>query len=235
MQKQIDIAGLEQPVILARRKGVKHLRISIKNDGVVRVSVPYGVPEFIAKQFVLKKTDWINQHVKPSAQMYDKLHVGKHHRLIVDSTSSRRSHTKISSNEIIVKLPDTMDVNSNEAQTIIKKACDKALLIEAEKLLPQRLKTLSDKHNIPYKNYHVKKLKSRWGACDNHNNITLNTYLIQLDWALIDYVICHELSHTIHLHHQPSFWKQVKELYPDYKYAKKQLKTKPTDIFATQF
>lgn len=235
MQKQIIIAGLEQPVIIARRKGVKNLRISIKSDGVVRVSVPYGVPEFLAKQFLAKKIDWINKHLKPMTYIYDGFHIGKHHRLIVGTTSAARPHTKIIDNEIIIKLPINIDIKSTKAQDIIKKACDKALLVEAEQLLPQRLQALSIKHGIPYKNHHIKKLKSRWGACDNRNNITLNTYLIQLDWALIDYVICHELSHTIHHHHQPSFWKQVEILYPDYKNSKKLLKTKPTDIFATEF
>ncbi len=81
----------------------------------------------------------------------------------------------------------------------------------------------------------VKKLKSRWGACDNRNNLSFNTYLIQLEWELIDYVICHELAHTLHHHHQASFWELVEQLYPTYKNARKILKTKQTDIIPTNF
>ena len=235
MQKSILIDGLEHPVILSRRKGTRNIRLSIKSDGVVSVSVPYGVPEILARKFVENKAEWILKHHKPASLISDSAHIGKNHTLIILPSKTEKHSTRVTNTEIIIKLPDSLSSTSVMAQKIIKQACEKALLQESKILLPQRLEQLSKKHGISYKSCSVKKLKSRWGSCDNFNNIALNIYLIQLDWTLIDYVICHELTHTIHHHHQTSFWDYLSEIYPDYKNARKTIKAKPTDILQTNY
>ena len=236
MQKNIDIDGLDRPVLLARRKGSRNIRISIKNDGEVRLNVPYGVPEVTARKFLASKIDWIKKH-QPQKQppILDSAHIGKGHRLEVLFTDADRHTTKIATTTIRVTLPATVDATSQEAQTIIKKACDKALLAEASNLLPQRLSYLSEKHGIRYNACSVKKLKSRWGACDQKKNISLNIYLVQLEWDLIDYVICHELAHTIHHNHQSEFWELVEKIYPDHLQARKRLKTMSTHAMPTYY
>lgn len=235
MLKTIEIDGIDVPVVLSRRKGTRSLRIAIKSDGSVRLSVPYGVPELFAKRFLIQKQAWIRDHLKIQPVILDGAHIGKNHQLTVKRTTAARSHTKVTGTEIFVTLPLDVEVHHTDAQKTIRKACEKALLLEAEALLPQRLETLSKQFNVPYTSCSVKKLKSRWGACDSLNNISFNTYLVQLDWILIDYVICHELAHTVHHHHQESFWQLVGAMYPKYKTARKLLKTKPTDIFPTIF
>lgn len=235
MQKSISIEGLNYPIIIARRKGARSLRLTIKSDGKVRLTIPYGVPEFLAKKFITSKIDWIQEHQQLNALLEDQVHIGKNHRLHILSTESSRSHSKVTDTAIIVHVPEKFDYNSKEAQGMVAKACEKALLQEAEKLLPQRVEYISTKYGISYTSISVKKLKSRWGACDSHNNLVLNTYLVQLDWNLIDYVITHELAHTRHHHHQKSFWNEVETHCPDYKNLRKELKIKKTSIVPTHY
>lgn len=40
---------------------------------------------------------------------------------------------------------------------------------------------------------------------------------------VIDYVIIHELVHTVHKNHSENFWNAVEVIMPDYKKAKKWL------------
>ena len=47
---------------------------------------------------------------------------------------------------------------------------------------------------------------------------------MQLPWALIDYVLLHELSHTKALHHGPDFWKVFEAVLPGAKQRRKELK-----------
>lgn len=235
MLKTISIEGLDTPVILARRKGTRNLRLSIKNDGSIRLSVPYGIPEFMAKRFAAERLAWIQKHQKPRIIILEGAHIGKNHRLVIEQTTATQIRSRVTATEIKIMLPPGASVEDAEVQTRIKRACDKALLAEATALLPQRLAHISKLHALPYRSCTAKKLKSRWGACDNYGNITLNHYLIQLDWPLIDYVLCHELAHTVHHHHQPTFWQLVEKLCPDYKARRKLLKTKPTDIIPTTF
>jgi predicted metal-dependent hydrolase len=235
MQKTVQIDGLDAPVLLTRRKGSRSIRISVKSDGAVRVNVPFGVPEFVAKRFVQQKITWIQAHQKPTEQLNTRSRIGKHHTLYVRHGATTRNQTKVTQSEVIVTLKNGLDEQSDEAQKVIKKACEKALTAEAEQLLPLRVAEIAAKFGIAYAGCSIQKLKSRWGACDNRNNLSFNCYLMQLDWVLIDYVICHELAHTIHHHHQPTFWEFVEKLYPKYKTARKVLKTKRTDVVATYF
>lgn len=232
MRKTITIDGLAVPVILARRKGTRSVKLSISSDGRVRLSVPYGIPELAAKKFAASKVEWIKAHMKSRTELSSGMRIGKSHTLFVEHADISRPSSKISPIGIRVRLPLATDVHGDEAQDIIRKACEKALLQAATHLLPQRVKDLSLKHGITYRSLSVKKLKSRWGACDSLNNLSLNCYLIQLEWALIDYVICHELAHTIEHNHSDKFWDIVAHMQPHHKELRAELKSKPTDIIA---
>jgi predicted metal-dependent hydrolase len=235
VNKTIQIAGIERPITLTRRKGSRSIRISIKSDGSIRVNVPYGVPEFVARKFVSNKAEWIKQHSRQEVQIGHGMRIGKNHQLQIVQGNNSRSRTVVSDTEILIVLRSGSDIQSEESQKTIKSACEKALKQQAERLLPQRVQYLSDKFGIPYNSCKIQKLKSRWGACDRLNNLSFNSYLMQLDWILIDYVICHELAHTIHHHHQESFWHFVEKLYPKYRTARKILKTKRTEVTVGDF
>lgn len=229
------INALEREVSFAKRKGTKHIKLSIKTDGSLRVSVPYGVPQIVAEKFMISKLDWIRQHTKQPVILSHGDHIGKSHQLKFTTTSVDEIKTRVSKNTVVVTYPIGLEVTDSAVQAKAKSACERALKKQAETLLPQRVAYWSSEKSIPYTSLTVKKLKSRWGSCDNHKNIILNIYLMQLDWALIDYVILHELSHTHHPHHQKSFWDFMESLLPDYKSKRKLLKQKPTDILQTNF
>lgn len=233
MRKTIEIDGLSMPVILARRKGTRSVKLSISSDGRVRLSVPYGITEQAATNFATSKVEWIKAHIKTRTVLSSGMRIGKSHTLFIEHADISRPSSKISPIAIRVRLPIGTNTLDTEAQDTIRKACEKALLQAATHLLPQRVRDLSIKHNIPYTSLVVKRLKSRWGACDNRNNLSLNCYLIQLDWSLIDYVICHELAHTQEHNHSDAFWSIVEHMLPNYKLVRAELKTKPTDIIAT--
>lgn len=70
-----------------------------------------------------------------------------------------------------------------------------------------------------------RKMKSRWGSYNkNKKLITLNKWLVVLPYDLIDYVICHELTHHYVFNHSKDFYNQLAKLYPDYLVARKAIK-----------
>lgn len=233
MRKTVQLEGINAPVVLSRRKGTRNIKISLASNGTVRLSIPFGAPEIAAMKFALSKADWINERIITPQVLRPGAHIGKSHTLYVEHADITRPSTKVSAVDIRVRLPAGTDFESEKAQSTIRSACEKALLKEAKVLLPQRTQHISQQHDISYKSVTVKKLKSRWGACDNYKNISLNSYLIQLEWHLIDYVISHELAHTIHHNHSANFWEEVERMQPNYKLLKKQLKDKQTDVLIT--
>jgi len=80
---------------------------------------------------------------------------------------------------------------------------------EAKAYLPQRTEQLATKHGFRYRGVTVKNLSSRWGSCSAINHINLNIHLVRLPQYLSDYVILHELTHTVHKNHSDLFWQSL--------------------------
>jgi hypothetical protein len=87
-----------------------------------------------------------------------------------------------------------------------------------------RLEYFADKYNLSVNQIRIKEQKTMWGSCSSKNNINLNYLLIMAPMDVIDYVIIHELVHTIHRNHSVNFWKSVESIMPNFKEAKRWLK-----------
>src|SRR5690606_36436720 len=105
--------------------------------------------------------------------------------------------------------PAGTDPAHPRVQKAAQAAAIRALRKEAETLLPQRLRTLAEQTGFTYNSVAVKQPKSRWGSCSHQKHITLNLFLMQLPWRLIDYVLLHELTHTKVMRHGPPFWAEL--------------------------
>jgi predicted metal-dependent hydrolase len=73
-------------------------------------------------------------------------------------------------------------------------------------MLPPRLERLAKEKGFEYNRCTVRNVHSRWGSCNAQGNISLSIYLAQLPDDLIDYVLLHELCHTVEMNHSERFW-----------------------------
>ena len=79
----------------------------------------------------------------------------------------------------------------------------------ATKKLYERFIYLARKHEFEYCQIQIRNQKTIWGSCSRRNNISLNIALVDLPEYLIDYVILHELVHTVHPNHSKRFWAEL--------------------------
>lgn len=209
-QKLVNLNGVGE-VIIQKRSGSKSVRISINNEGTVKVTIPKWSPYSVGESFVSNKLDWIAKHKATRKQhiFNNSERIGKAHRISFVNMHISKISTRVTSTQIIVKLPITIEYNSNSAQSALKKAAIKALKQEANNLLPKRLKDLAITNNFTYNSVNIKLLKTRWGSCNSDKDIILNCYLMQLPWDLIDYVLLHELMHTKIMAHGKIFWNEL--------------------------
>jgi predicted metal-dependent hydrolase len=219
--KTVTVADIGE-VQIVKHATAKSLRITIRPGGIVRVTIPRWTPYQAGTAFVLSRKEWILQNLQPQSDLKNGMAIGKfHHLYFAASPTNKTISTRQKGSELWVTYPDSFTQQSSAVQEAAVKVAIRALRTQAENLLPNRLRTLADKHGFDYKSVEVRQLKARWGSCNSKQEITLNLFLMQLPWDLIDYVLLHELTHTKALHHGPEFWEIFEAALPG---AKKQRK-----------
>lgn len=71
--------------------------------------------------------------------------------------------------------------------------------------LPPRIARLSAATGLRYEKLSIRASRTKWGSCSGRNHISLSLFLMTLPEPLRDFVILHELCHTVHHNHSPRF------------------------------
>lgn len=211
---------IEYTLVRAKRKSIA---IYVK-DGVVTVKAPLKTDTKIIETFVHSKQVWIERKLREGTArraVYADVLAGKSFlylgmRLSV-VPSSRKTFAlqdgKLSAPQMYLE-NDTVQLNENITQAL--KRFYRRL---ANSYLAERLQEVSEAVGLPYTRFCLTNARGKWGSCDSYNRIRLNWHLILLPKNLIDYVIMHELVHTVEHNHSQKFWQRVAQLYPSYKEA----------------
>jgi hypothetical protein len=213
-QKTIVIDSVGE-VLLVKRRGQKNIRISLA-DGRVRVSQPAWLPFSAGAGFAHTKRDWIRAHRTHISKVFsDGQTIGKDHVLRISFGDTKTS--RIKGGVVDVTLEYGKNVLAPSEQAYTARAVARALRNEAEKYLPGRTEELASRHNFSYKSISIKSLKRRWGSCNSKKELVFNLHLMSLPYDQIDYVILHELTHTLHMNHSADFWESMESVLPDAK------------------
>ena len=209
----------------------KRINIRVKPDGIIRVAVPRGATIKEARKFILIKKEWIkkitdkidnrqkNAFISPDESF--KTH---YHTFIFERDDIDNVKILIDNGIVQVKFPQNIDSNNKRLQEIFREAYIEVLRKEAKYYLPKRIHTLAEQHGFKYNDLRIKNVKTRWGSCSNRNNINLNLHIMKLPIRLIDYIILHELTHTIHKNHGPNFHKHLEKVCPNAKLLEKEIR-----------
>ena len=71
--------------------------------------------------------------------------------------------------------------------------------------LPLRMERLAAQTGLRYTKLTIRATRTKWGSCSARNTISLSLYLMTLPEHLRDFVILHELCHTVHHNHSERF------------------------------
>jgi len=173
-----------------------------------------------ALDFVQTKTDWILQAQARMAEQEKKYVVftpetdfsTQKRKLKLSPWKSEKFRKQLTKETLQIFYPHEIDIRSDKAQQIIRDHIISALREEAKEYLPLRTEQLAAEHGFSFYGVTVKNITSRWGSCSAKNNINLNIHLVRLPQHLSDYVILHELTHTVHKNHGPLFWQALDKI-----------------------
>jgi len=201
------------------RSNRKTLSLSINENAELVVRAPNRVSNDEIQKFISEKSNWIDKkHRLIKTRLKDDLnynlskqclYLGSFYPIRIDNYSI----DQISFNGQMF----IMNNESRETINLLLKSWYKKRFMEVA--LP-RLRYFSDKYSLKVNQVRVKEQKTLWGSCSSKNNINLNYLLIMAPMKVIDYVIVHELVHTIHKNHSANFWQKVETIMPTYKEAR---------------
>jgi predicted metal-dependent hydrolase len=214
------------PFFITKKRGQRSLRLRVDPKGSVQVSIPWMVPKAVVYDFVKSKRDWIKEQQQVSQF---KPYNGMLQLMIQENSTTVRS--KQDGRYVVVPFKGRYDPTDPDQLNKIQKAVMKALRNEAERLLLPRLSMLAEMYGFTYRSSSVKMVTGRWGSCDSNKHISLNLYLVQLPIEMVDFVLIHELAHTVQMNHSPEFWKIVEAHCPEYKDIRRKMRDMQPKIY----
>ncbi|MDR1755365.1 MAG: M48 family metallopeptidase [Culturomica sp.] len=234
--EQIDLKGVGT-VSIRRGAHIRHLSIRMSPGRGVWVNVPYGVSGRQVENFLAEKKEWI---VRNSARIsrYEEeagmdVSVGsdiktKLHTVKIRETENPEAAYKMEGEEITLFIP--AGLSAERVEKSIRNFLAEIYRLECRQLLPGRVRDLAKQYGFTYRKLSFRNNRSNWGSCSFNNNIQLNVQLMKLPDELIDYVILHELCHTLEKNHSEKFWALMGTVSPRYAALRNALKSYHTQL-----
>lgn len=95
---------------------------------------------------------------------------------------------------------------------------------QAAKLIRERVAYFAKQFKLDIKSVRITSARTRWGSCSPKGTLSFSWRLLMTPPDVIDYVVVHELAHTIHHNHSTRFWDLVEKWMPDFRERRKQLR-----------
>jgi predicted metal-dependent hydrolase len=217
---------------MTRSNRIKRLAIAIKPFTGVKVNVPHNISFESAEKFIFEKRSWIKKNLNRIRSIEDQYptfdsnleYTTREHRLKIIPHDKNTIKLIVRNKLIYAFYPSYADVKDERIQKAIRRAIIETWRIEAKKYLPARVETLALKNGFKFNRISIKNARTRWGSCSSSNNINLNLQLMRLPDHLIDYIILHELTHTVHKNHGKTFWNMLNNISGNARALNKQIK-----------
>ena len=200
-------AGESVPVFIRRRKGTKHLRLSIGQNNQVIASVPWHTSDRKVANFIDEQRQWLEGQLSSAPKVYSLM-----------QWLTQEPHLTASGDVFDVRIEPSVkrsaDYIFDQGGAVlvlrlprVEERYLRALVsLFAKDSLVCRVAYHSKRLGLKYGSLSVRDQSSRWGSCSARRGISLNWRLLLLSPALQDYIILHELAHLSEMNHSKRFW-----------------------------
>lgn len=203
-----EIVPLSELVNVRHSPRARRVAVRIGATGRVELVVPRGVSERRAWAFLESRAEWVRHHVArrreaaPPAQPFPPRELvlpllGQRWRLFQSGGEGRPR---------IIASGGVLELRGTAAPEAWRRALLRWLKRRAEAAFAPRLAATAQKHGFQYSTLRVRSQRTRWGSCSSRGAISLNVALLFQPADVVEYLLCHELSHTRHMNHSARFW-----------------------------
>ncbi|WP_120972252.1 M48 family metallopeptidase [Helicobacter pylori] len=186
------------PITIQKSKKIKTLSLNITPSLEVILKMPDSCPQTRASAFLKEQEAWLKKTLLAMQEKHSLLH----------------SRLETYQNKILVfdEVKNANDYTLTDLKKILKT------------YLEQKLPLIAQKMQTSYTHFSIRNNAKVLGSCSYHNRLSFALLLIGAQKEAIDYVIIHELAHTIHKNHSKNFWRCVKIFCPNYQTLRNHLK-----------
>ncbi|GAA8318609.1 M48 family metallopeptidase [Helicobacter pylori] len=186
------------PITIQKSEKIKTLSLNITPSLEVILKMPNSCPQNRVHAFLKEQEAWLKKTLSAMQEKYSLLH----------------SHLETYQNKILVfdEVKNANDYTLTELKKILKT------------YLEQQLPLIAQKMQTSYTHFSIRNNAKVLGSCSYHNRLSFALLLVCAQKEAIDYVIIHELAHTIHKNHSKNFWRCVKTFCPNYRALRERLK-----------
>ena len=209
----------------------KSLAVEVYPDFTVLVKSPEQAKDFEIKDFVKRKTPWIEKQLNyfkqfnmPEDKFYETgssaLYLGRQYQVIIEK-SPLRNIIKVFNNKIYILTPSIQKLD--EVNDVFQNWFIKRAEIIFNERLNVCMKAFPD---LEMPKLRIRKLNKRWGSYLKKHEIILNPALIKASKSSIDYVIYHELCHAYYKNHTDEFYNLLSLKMPNWEKIKEKMELK---------
>jgi len=234
----ISVEGIGKIRVVRTYRG-KYLRLQVDREAGVKMTVPVRVSMKEAEKWLERKKPWLRkkigeikrQQASQTVFLPGRRYFTRTHLLLLEPWAGKGMQLRIRGITATLNYPENADPAAEPVQQIARRALVQVLRREASVYLPERLDFLARRHGFSYRKVSIRENRSRWGSCSGKDHISLNLHLMRLPDHLIDYVLLHELLHTVHRNHGPLFWAELDRLTGGARKLDRELKKYPVRYF----
>jgi predicted metal-dependent hydrolase len=239
LQREYEMTIASNNIIRSKRKT---LALIVKPDGSLLVRAPLRASKAVIEEFVQKNKEWIEKQqakalatLPPAPRQYVpgetflylgtsyllEIVEGQREQLLLNGTFKLAAFHHDSPRHLHLT---QVQVSAAEWEGDAAKAFEHWYREQARRVLPERVELFARQYNFHYKGVRITSARTRWGSCSATGALSFSWRLILAPLPVVDYVVIHELVHTIFHNHSKQFWQKVKTILPDYQEHRKWLR-----------
>jgi predicted metal-dependent hydrolase len=195
---------------LMRSPRARRVRVSVENDGAVRVTLPRRAPLRAADEAVRELAPWIERRRRALARAAAEVartpgtvpYLGAELRLVPQHGRTR-----------VHRRGDALLVPQHDANPTIERWYRRAARTE----IAPRLDAAVARAGTAYTKLTIRSQRTRWGSCSHTGAMSFNWRLLLAPEPVLDYVVEHEVCHLEVMDHSPRFWRLLESRVPDWR------------------
>ncbi len=184
------------PITIQKSKKIKTLSLNITPSLEVILKMPNSCSQNRAHAFLKEQKAWLQKTLSAMQEKYSLLHSQTYQNKILVFDEEKNAN----------------DYTLTELKKILKTYLEQQLPLSAQKM------------QTSYTHFSIRNNAKVLGSCSYHNRLSFALLLVCAPKEAIDYVIIHELAHTIHKNHSQNFWRCVQIFCPNYRALREHLK-----------